>query len=66
MREYSYTENEKVTVSVSAGTLLVLAMLFGLLILTSGCVRRPGQSYPYVSQSYAEDDVIYQGVGVRF
>ena len=37
-----------------------------MLSLVAGCVRRPGQSYPYVSQSYAEDDVVYHGVGVRF
>jgi hypothetical protein len=44
----------------------LLAFVVLLLSLVAGCVRRPGQSYPYVSQSYAEGDVVYQGVGVRF
>jgi hypothetical protein len=44
----------------------LLGFALTMMILMSGCVRRPGQSYPFVSQSYAEDDIVYHGVGVRF
>ena len=38
-----------------------------LLALASGCTtRKPGQSWPYVTRSFFEGDVIYHGVGVKF
>ena len=45
-----------------------IALYWTLVVLTCGgcAARKPGDSWPYVTQSYAEGDVIYQGVGVRF
>ena len=42
--------------------------LYGILAaLLVGCtVRKPGQAYPWTTSSYAEDDVIYNGVGFEF
>ena len=58
----------KVCKSFAWFVLCASLLAFGavLLSLVAGCVRRPGEAWPYVSQSYAEDDVVYQGVGVRF
>jgi hypothetical protein len=35
-------------------------------LLAGGCVHRPGASWPYTAVSYAEDNMVFHGVGVRF
>ena len=43
-------------------------VLYGILaaFLTGCTVRKPGQAYPWITSSYAEDGVIYNGVGFEF
>ena len=43
-------------------------ILYGILAtFLVGCtVRKPGQAYPWTTISYAEDDVIYNAVGLEF
>jgi len=44
-----------------------MKILAVMLLLVCGCAtRQPGQSWPYVTDSYSDGDVIYNGVGIRF
>lgn len=46
---------------------LFCLMVWMLMLMNIGCsTRRPGQEWPWVAESKAEDDVIYHGVGFRF
>ena len=42
----------------------ILAVI--LIAVAAGCVHRPGESWPYVTRSFYEGDVIYNGVGVTW
>lgn len=38
-----------------------------LTFLFVGCMtRKPGESYPYTTQTFVEDDIVYNGVGITF
>jgi hypothetical protein len=44
----------------------IVAYIILALVLTGCTVRKPGEAFPYTTSSYAEDDVIYNGVGISF
>lgn len=44
----------------------VFATLICLAVTSSCTSRMPGQKWPWTTQSYAEDNTVYHGVGVSF
>ncbi len=43
-----------------------VASLICIALTTSCASRKPGERWPWTADSYAEDGVVYHGVGINF